>query len=75
MERLAIDHSVTPPSIGGSPAEMDGSPTFDGGYSPASLDGAAALISPDEAREMDFLSVAEGVVRLSAVVAVSYRAR
>ena len=45
MERLAIDHSVTPPSIGGSPAEMDGSPTFDGGYSPASLDGAAALIS------------------------------
>ena len=33
---------------------MDGSPTFDGGYSPASLDGAAALISPDEAQEMDF---------------------
>ena len=71
MERLAIDHSVTPPSIGGSPAEMDGSPTFDGGYSPASLDGAAALISPDEAQEMDFCR-SPSVVRLSAVVAIAH---
>ena len=54
MERLAIDHSVTPPSIGGSPVDAGGSPSFDGGYSPASLDGAAALISPDEVQEMDF---------------------
>lgn len=42
LERLAIDHSVTPPSI------------EDGGYSPASLDGCAPLVTPAEAQEMDF---------------------